>query len=144
MKKEITEQESKQIDLILEFLLTLKNENFLPSGRTSFTFKKFGITDIERVEYICEKLSVLNLFELKHEGKLRLLIHFFKDKITEFLSNGGMTDIWLERESKRVNIKLSKETLKQFPITKKLAIGSAIISGCLLLKELYMLWSKIN
>jgi len=30
MKEEITEQEAKQIDLILEFLLTFNYKNFLP------------------------------------------------------------------------------------------------------------------
>jgi hypothetical protein len=135
MKEEITEIEAKQIDKTLGFLLTFKHENFLVSNRTFFVFKKYGITNREKVEFICEKLNILGVFELKHEDN-RTKIHFFKDKITEFLANGGMTDIWLEREGKTVNITLIKKTLKDFGLNKIIVIGGFIIAAVLLFLKL--------
>jgi len=136
MKKEITEEESRKIDLILKFLLTFKDKNYLPPSNTPFIFKEYGITDIERVEYICEKLSILKVFELKHEGKFKLLVHFSKDRITEFLANGGMTDIWLNREEKRVNIRLINKTLKDYFWTKFISWFSFGIAVILAILEL--------
>ena len=54
----------------------------------------------------------------------------------ELLKNGGMTEKWLEKENKRVNIKLIKKTLKDFKITKYIAIGSFIIAITLAIMEI--------
>ena len=136
MKEEITEIESKQIDQALEFLLTFKDENFIVSNRTFCVFEKFGIKDKKRVEYICEKLNILKVFELKHEGKRRCSIHFFKDKIIEFLANGGMYNAWLEREEKVSNIKLINKTLKDYFLTKVISWLSLLIAGILAALEI--------
>ena len=133
-QKELTEKEAESTDLALEFLLTF-NENFLIYTRTFFVFNKFEINN-ERAEFICEKLNILKVFELKHEGKQRASIHFSKLLITEFLAKGGMTDIWFERENKRLNIKLINKTLHEFKTTKLLAIIASIISGSVLILEL--------
>jgi hypothetical protein len=135
MKKEITEIEAKQIDLTLELLLTYTDKNFIVSSMTFFAFDKNGITNEKRVEFICEKLNILGVFELKHENK-RADIHFFKDRINMFLTKGGMTDIWLDRENKRANIKLINKTLSEFKKTRTLAIIASIISGGVLVLEL--------
>jgi hypothetical protein len=137
---EFTEIESKQIDLTLELLLTY-TESFLVSNRTLFAFKENGIIDHEKVEFICEKLNILGVFELKHEDK-RTDIHFFKDKITIFLAKGGMTDIWLERENKIVNIRLINKTLKDYFLTKCISWLSFAIAVILAVLEIIKLKSK--
>jgi hypothetical protein len=135
MNKEITETESKQIDLILELLLSYKYELFLVPSKTFFAFKKFGIINEKRIEFICERLNILKVFELKNENR-RAEIHFFKDRITVLLANGGMTDIWLEREVKRVNIKLINKTLKDYFLTKCISWLSFAIAGILAVLEI--------
>jgi hypothetical protein len=120
MTEELTEKESKQIDLTLELLLTYANRYYIMSDMTFVAFENNGITNQKRVEFICEKLNILGVFELKNEN-IRSEIHFFKDKITVFLTKGGMTDIWLERENKRANIKLINKTLSEFCVIKWIA-----------------------
>lgn len=55
-----------------------------------------------------------------------------------------MTDKWLERESKRINVKLSKETLLEFPKTKLFARIGAFIGISLAILELGKWIMKYN
>tara|TARA_R110002126_G_scaffold224174_1_gene369078 strand:- start:2272 stop:2805 length:534 start_codon:yes stop_codon:yes gene_type:complete len=139
MKKNITEQEAESTDLALEYLLTF-DETFLLYTRTFIVFNKFGINN-ERAEFICEKLNILKVVELKHQEKRRASIHFNKDTIKEFLAKGGMTNIWLEREEKRVNIKLINKTLKDYFLTKIISWLSFAIAGILAALEIIK-WTR--
>jgi hypothetical protein len=145
MKKELTKNESIAIDFALKKYLDLYTENEFVKKWTLPYFMKDFVTEEKRIEFIITELVSLNILEYKNDRGVEMLVHKFKrDEVFELLKNGGMTAKWFEKELKRANLRLSEETLKQFPFTRGLAIVAAVISGCLLLKELYMLWSKLD
>ncbi len=137
MNKELTEKESISIDFALKTYLDSYQEENIFKNRFPFLLKENGINE-KRIDFIIIELSVLNIVTIKNERGDKTLGHKFnRSEIINLLKNGGMTEKWLERENKRVNIKLSKETIKEFPKTKRIAFVGLIISILLLLKELY-------
>ena len=107
MKKELTENESISIDLALKRFLDLHQKENVFKGVLPFFLKETGIEE-ERIEFIIIELSTLNILSYKNEiGDTTLGHKFNREEIIELLKNGGMTDKWLEKESKRVNIKIN-------------------------------------
>ena len=137
MKKELTENESIAIDYALKKYLDLH-----PSGQTVFKavfpfFVKEIITEEKRIKFIITELSVLNILSYKNERGDETLVHKFnREEIIELLKNGGMTAKWLEKESKRVNLKLINKTLKDYYWTKWISIISFAIGIVLSIVEI--------
>ncbi|MDX6747369.1 hypothetical protein SHK09_11245 [Polaribacter sp. PL03] len=142
MKKELTENESISIDLALKRFLDLHQKENVFKGVLSFFLKETGIEE-ERIEFIIIELSTLNILSYKNEiGDTTLGHKFNREEIIELLKNGGMTDKWLEKESKRVNIKLINKTLSEFLYTKWIARISFSITIILLILKLIELSNK--
>ena len=142
MNKELTEFECISIDSSLKEYLELYHEENIYKNRFPFLLDKNGINK-NRTDFILIELSVLNVVSLKNDRGIKTLSHKFnRTEIETLLKNGGMTEKWLKRENKRVNIKLINKTLSEFCWTKWIARIGIIISVVLLLKELYMLISK--
>ena len=136
MKKELTEKESIAIDFALKKYLDLyKKEESVFKNVLPFFMKEI-ITEKERIKFIITELSVLNILSYKNEIGVEMLGHKFKrEEVIELLKNGGMTAKWLEKESKRLNIKLINKTLSEFCWTKWIArIGFFITIILLFLK----------
>lgn len=142
MKKELTENESISIDLALKRFLDLHQKENVFKGVLPFFLKETGIEE-ERIEFIIIELSTLNILSYKNEiGDTTLGHKFNREEIIELLKNGGMTDKWLEKESKRVNIKLINKTLSEFLYTKWIARISFSITIILLILKLIELSNK--
>jgi hypothetical protein len=137
MKKELTEKESIAIDLALKKYLDLYQKNdFVKKGALPFFMKEF-VSEKKRIEFIITELVALNILEYKNDRGDEMLVHKFKrDEVFELIKNGGMTDKWLKKESTRVNMKLINKTLKDFELTRLLAIGGFIIAFVLLVLKL--------
>lgn len=139
---EITENESISIDLALKKFLDLHQKDNVFKGVLPFFLKETGIKK-ERIEFIIIELSALNILSYKNEKGDKTLGHKFnREEIIELLKNGGMTDKWLEKESKRVNIKLINKTLSEFFWTKWIARISFFITLILLALKLIELSNK--
>ncbi|MDX6748167.1 hypothetical protein SHK09_15320 [Polaribacter sp. PL03] len=136
MKKELTEKESISIDLALKKFLDIHQKENVYKGALPFLLKETGINK-ERIEFIIIELSTLNILSYKNERGDKTLGHKFKrEEIIELLKNGGMTNKWLEKENKRVNIKLINKTLSEFLWTKWIARISFLITIILLILKL--------
>ncbi|TXE13786.1 hypothetical protein FUA26_02505 [Seonamhaeicola algicola] len=136
MELELTEKECLSIDNALKKYLDLFHEEIIYQNRFPFLLKESGINE-NRINFILTELAILNLVSFKNNRGDKTLSHNFnRNEIHSFLKNGGMTNKWLEIESKRTDLKLSKETLKEFPRTKWFARIGAFIGIVLALKEL--------
>ena len=135
MNKELTEFECISIDSSLKKYLELYHEESIYKNRFPFLLEKSGINE-NRIDFILIELSVLNIVSLKNDRGIKTLSHKFnRTEIETLLKNGGMTGKWLDRESKRVNIKLINKTLSEFCWTKWIArIGFSITIILLVLK----------
>jgi len=143
MTYELTRKESESIDFFLKEYLDIYNDENVYKGKIIFLIKKAGITD-NRIDFVLKELSSLNILSIKNKRGVKILgIKLNKKEIIGFLKNGGMTDKWLEREQKRIDISLSEKTLKEFPKTKWIARIGFIIGVVLVIKELYLLlWGE--
>lgn len=143
MKKEITEKESIAIDFALKRYLDSYAEDEKVFKNVIPFFMKDIVTEEKRIKFIISELSALNLLKYKNERGIETLGHKFnRIEISEFLKNGGMTKLWLEKESKRVNIRLINKTLSEFCWTKWIARISFFITIILLVLKLIELSSK--
>jgi hypothetical protein len=136
MDKKLTEIESIAIDNALKDFLDLHKKDSVFKKVLPFFLKKNGI-DENRLDFIIKELSVLNILEYKYDnGKKSLGHNFNRSEIIELLKNGGMSEKWLEKESKRVNIKLINKTLKDYFWTKLISWFSFGIAVILAILEL--------
>jgi hypothetical protein len=138
MNKELSKEESEFIDVFLKKYLDIYQIENIFKGKIIFLMKESGIIP-ERIDFIVFELSSLNILNNKNDrGEKKLAFDFNRANIVELISNGGMTEKWLDREQKRINLKLSENTLKEFPKTKwiaRIGLGIAIILG---LKDLFI------
>lgn len=136
MKKELSKSESKKIDLSLKKYLDLYQEENVFKNTLPFFLKEEGIKE-DRIEFIITELSTLNILSYKNErGDKKLGHKFNRNEIIELLKNGGMYEKWLEKESKRVNIKLINKTLKDYFWTKCISWASLVIALILAIVEI--------
>lgn len=137
MKKEITEKESIAIDFALKRYLDSYTEGEKVFKNVIPFFMKDIVTEEKRIKFIISELSALNLLTYKNERGIETLGHKFNRKeISEFLKTGGMTALWLEKESKRLNIRLINKTLKDYKTTKYISWFSFGIAVILAILEL--------
>lgn len=143
MTDELTKAESNSIDIFLKEYLEIYNDENVFKGKILFLIKESGISN-ERTDFVLKELSSLNILSNKNErGEITQSIRMSRKDIKDLLKNGGMTNKWLEREQKRINFKLSENTLKEFHKTKWFARIGFIIGVILALKELYLIiWGK--
>ncbi|WP_299064276.1 hypothetical protein [uncultured Polaribacter sp.] len=143
MRKEITENESIAIDFALKKYLDLYQEGEKVFKKALPFFMKEFVTEGKRIKFIISELRALNLLTYKNERGIETLGHKFNRKeISEFLKNGGMTKLWLEKESKRLNIKLINKTLEDYKTTKYISWISLAIALILLFLKLTGLDNK--
>ncbi|MCC1485575.1 hypothetical protein [Winogradskyella immobilis] len=137
MNKELSKEESEFIDTFLKEYLDKYQTESVFKGKVTFLMKESGINPL-RNDFILKELYSLSILSFKHEsGHKKLAIDFNRDNIVELIKNGGMTEKWLNREQKKINISLSENTLKEFPKTKWFARIGFFIAVVLGLKELY-------
>ena len=142
MTNELTENECIAIDISLKIYLDEYQEENIFKNRFTFLLEKNGI-DKDRIDFIITELSVLKILSYKNERGDKTLGHKFnRQEIETLLKNGGLTSKWLDIESKRINLKISKNVLNEYPYTKWFARLGFIFSILLLLKELYILLCK--
>jgi hypothetical protein len=142
MRNELTENECIAIDISLKIYLDEYQEENIFKNRFPFLLEENGI-DKSRINFIITELSVLKILSYKNERGDKALGHKFnRQEIETLLKNGGLTNKWLDTESKRINLKISKNVLNEYPYTKWFARLGFFFSVLLLLKELYTLFYK--
>ena len=128
MTKELTENECIAIDTSLKIYLDEYQEENIFKNRFTFLLEKNGI-DKNRIDFIIIELSVLKILSYKNERGDKTLGHKFnRQEIEKLLQTGGLTNKWLDTESKRINLKLSKKVLKEYPYTRFIAWVSLVIA----------------
>ena len=71
----------------------------------------------------------MKILSYKNERGDKTLGHKFnRQEIEKLLQTGGLTNKWLDTESKRINLKLSKKVLKEYPYTRFIAWVSLVIA----------------
>jgi hypothetical protein len=132
--KKITKKESKIADLFLEELLSIDDRNFLYRDQVLFFFNRHK-TSSERAEFICKKLELNNIIELKTKGAVTTT--FDKKTINSFLNNGGTHCLWLTNNKFENDARLSRwQVITFWPL---LAFG--LFGG---LYSSYDIMSKLN
>jgi len=142
MNNELTEKECIAIDNSLKTFLDEYQEDNIFKNRLPYLLEQNRV-DKNRVDFIITELSVLKILSYKNERGDKTLGHKFnRQEIEKLLQSGGLTTKWLDIESKRINLKISKNVLNEYPYTKWFARLGFIFSALLLLKELYTLLCK--
>lgn len=142
MNNELTEKECIAIDNSLKTFLDEYQEDNIFKNRLPYLLEQNGV-DKNRIDFIITELSVLKILSYKNERGDKTLGHKFnRQEIEKLVQTGGFTNKWLDIESKRINLTISKNLLNEYPYTKWFARIGFAIAILLALKEIYLLLKK--